>query len=1022
MADDRLAEILGQGDVDAVRDYFRGLPEQRRRELFPQVAQRYRELTRERVIESTPGMFVSNPLYPAASVAYFATATGSELKRARQLRLNEEIEFEILADRRPSWCAEYVEWRLQDSFFWGAWRLIRNLVQAGLISRPEHPRYDLGIILGFGGSRTVDAMVEDLARSPDLLDVDIWKLFELEGEGECSLANADRWSENRKWSLALTTLAQGGLLSRERLLDASLDALARDFNHYRARWFCEFHDQLEPTAEEELARAERYLQILRASAPNVATWAFARVRRLANGGAYASEDLIAGLEWLLRAKAKGTVVDALKCLEEHVRRRPEDRAAVAEATLTALGHEKADAQRAALERLQAWVRSPADGVLERVAQQLDLLAAPVRKLAVAWLTDFSANSTETNSQRASAAAATTESASSLATSQSGQAAIASSRASSHALPESLRSLYSLEACLAPGEGLPLDLPAARFDGTELPRLAVVAPLRPIESVEELIDVAARVLEDGSLVDDFERCLAACARWADAKPAALERWAGPLIKRARQLLRRGAAPFLGLDPASELLGVVLAFCAGERVEVVPRDRRAEVRVADEPAREHWTNLNKPVGFLARRCQRIAEGILAGRSSVLWSEPTHAGGWIDPRALAARIAARIASPLDVLDEILALLRLAPEGRSAALASLAQLDCEWLAPVRYALGAPDVAPPTALVGDDLAIWIAAARARSPWGLDARVASSGGDVGPDAATPATYRMRFEPRDYGGKIHVHRVVEALPACSPGAAPELVTLTMHAAGRLDRSLLFEVGGFGGRTVGTCRWTATIWPLARESYFAGVANTCLENLDWWEAQWQNRALLEPLLDPGTPLRYVGLRLLVGMWGAQEPGEAGLAVDIGIQAIDDARLGTDNLSAGLTQFLGEGAGVVKLGRWQRSLAQIAKASSVHGALIQGALQAALGVCQPWPKDIGQLLELLSELSVELDLPIEHPGLRAALSNVRGGKSGKLAKQLLELRPTEARRAAAQSLLSEALDGRVRAARRFAASSPQ
>ena len=72
--------------------------------------------------------------------------------------------------------------------------------------------------------------MEVLRRNPDLLVEDVWRVFEVEGGGENSLAAYDKYSsaENR-WRTALVELGNDGSLDRERLLDASLDALQRGF-------------------------------------------------------------------------------------------------------------------------------------------------------------------------------------------------------------------------------------------------------------------------------------------------------------------------------------------------------------------------------------------------------------------------------------------------------------------------------------------------------------------------------------------------------------------------------------------------------------------------------------------------------------------------------------------------------------------------------------------------------------------------------------------------------------------------
>ena len=52
---------------------------------------------------------------------------------------------------------------------------------------------------------------------------------------------------------------------RQRLLDVSLAALARDFSAYRAGWFSRFHESLAPTDDERAQRTDAYLRLLRSA-------------------------------------------------------------------------------------------------------------------------------------------------------------------------------------------------------------------------------------------------------------------------------------------------------------------------------------------------------------------------------------------------------------------------------------------------------------------------------------------------------------------------------------------------------------------------------------------------------------------------------------------------------------------------------------------------------------------------------------------------------------------------------------
>jgi hypothetical protein len=336
----------------------------------------------------------------------------------------------------------------------------------------------------------------------------------------------------------------------------------------------------------------------------------------------------------------------------------------------------------------------------------------------------------------------------------------------------------------------------------------------------------------------------------------------------------------------------------------------------------------------------------------------------------------------DVCLALLRLAPEGRIQALGKLRESRTEWNRAVRYALGAPRIA-----IGETAAIWVAAARARAPWTDDERVEIAFPEQGPDAGRAATISVTFKKDRKWNVLKVQSEPSAPKSIDPGC----VTVVLHHQRGVGRGLMWELGGASGRTVGSVRWTATIWPLARESLFAASLETIAWNLDWSEAAWQNKALLEPLLDSGTPLRRMGLLLLATALAAKEPGEYGLATDIAIRAIEDGRLGSDNLGQALALLLP--SGIIKPPRWQKTLANVASSSSLHGLVIQRALQVVLrGQPDKLPRDFAKLLELLLELSSELDLSITDGDSRAFLQRCTTGKVSQTAKALLQLPATD------------------------------
>ena len=973
MSDAKLQEIVENDRAQECIEFFRSMPEAERRRHAPQCLQLLKQQKKNEAKLVT------------AEAAVLATGTWTELKAVSwRVTRSEDLVVAIVADRRPEWAAAWIDKLLQESRYWFHWSVARQLVRAKVIPKPTTPNYFLAMISGLVGGRFVrdESVEKHLLADPELLEDEIWRLFEYEGGGENSLANNDHYGRSESWQAAFLSLIAKKRLSRERLLSCSLDALERDFNHYRARWFASFHDALAPSEEEFVENALRYLRLVGASAPNIATWALEIVGKLAAQGTYETASLIAGLQPALTSRNKATAKQALLLLGSAASSPPAQREVI-RAAAAALGHEATDVQKAAIDLIDKHAAAVDADLAATIAGYSKLVAASLRKRLERWSTAQTKESTAKTGKSDKKSAAKT----------SGKATKATKLS-----PEQIRlwSIDALEANIAAGR---TEIPAAIFDGTDIPRLKYVEPLTPIKDLEELIDVCARIVEDEELVDDAERAMDGLSRLCDQKPADFAARTGPLVKRTLQRMKRDVAPFLGNGPGDDLCGLICAWTTGKVIRW-KRDNKRGV-VAEFPDGEHgwWDeNLKKGLGFLSKRSIPLAERVARGQPAVLLSAPTHTGGWIAPEVFVERVNEWSGAEPDVTDICLALLRLAPDGRAEALAKLHDSKQEWVRAVRYALGAPKIT-----IGETAALWIAAARSRAPWADDERIEKAFPEQGPDAGQAATITLKFKKEDSWIKLKV----ESKPPVPKAADADLVTVTLHHQRRIGRHLGWELGGSSGRTVGSVRWSATIWPIARESLFAASLETIAENLDWWEVAWQNKSLLEPLLDRGTPLREMGLMLLLTALAAKEPGEYGLATDIAIRAIEDGRLGSDNLGRGLAFLLP--TGFIKPARWQKTLTDVARASPVHGLVIQVALQTAFrGAPEKLPRDFGKLLELLLELSSELELSIGDGQCREFLQKCSSGKTGKTAKALLQLKPTDFA-GVVRPILSQAIEQR-------------
>src|SRR5207248_9493489 len=94
---------------------------------------------------------------------------------------------------------------------------------------------------GWGGLQAPPESPQQHLSDPAFVERELWRLFEIEGTSVLSFKNLDRFSKGRPWATALLTCAAEEKIPRARLLDATLDALQRDFVQYRAGWFADLH-------------------------------------------------------------------------------------------------------------------------------------------------------------------------------------------------------------------------------------------------------------------------------------------------------------------------------------------------------------------------------------------------------------------------------------------------------------------------------------------------------------------------------------------------------------------------------------------------------------------------------------------------------------------------------------------------------------------------------------------------------------------------------------------------------------
>jgi hypothetical protein len=510
---------------------------------------------------------------------------------------------------------------------------------------------------------------------------------------------------------------------------------------------------------------------------------------------------------------------------------------------------------------------------------------------------------------------------------------------------------------APATGPAHQRPAATTSPSTAPRKASpIDPdraIEPLPSFDALIDVGVSVLETGEPADDVERVLEAVGRLPADRSESFRRLTAALAKRARTILaRRESLPFTGFDPRADIAAVLLAWAT---------------RDVEEPADVRGSETQGAGLFVSARAHEIAKVAADGRPFASMALPTHRGGWIDPAVLVRRLAG--GQPASALDLAAAILRLALDGRAAALDAASGIAGEAGAAVRYALGGNETIGPTA------AWWVAAARVRAPGHDDLAVERHHPDLGPDAGRASRVKLRLDRKtgydDYALEIE--------PPFGTGTSIELPTVLM-----LRTTSTFAWTDRSDPTM--LRWMATIQPGDREPWAAMGSLAMAENVDWWTASWANRAWLEPFVDPVTSIGPHGRTLIAIALGAKEAGERGLAADVATLGLSDGRLTPSTLAEGL--IAAAAVSCDRPMRWALSLADVATGSDRHGVAVAEAIARTLpAVVDRPPAKLVALLRLLDELlagtsGTPSDEAREPLGRLAAA----GGQSGRLARSIL------------------------------------
>jgi hypothetical protein len=190
-----------------------------------------------------------------------------------------------------------------------------------------------------------------LRHDSELRDDIFWRVFEVEGGGEISLTNIDKFSrEDLNWRNTVILLSNEGTIDRARLLRSCLEALNRDFSAYRAGWFSQMYNALAPMAIEAAPDQDLLRQCL--GSPVTATVSLGAKYLLAiqKQGLLDAADFVDACAPAL-AGSKVAAVGILRMLATIAAEGSASTDAIASAAVHALAHPHPDVQRAAVKLL-----------------------------------------------------------------------------------------------------------------------------------------------------------------------------------------------------------------------------------------------------------------------------------------------------------------------------------------------------------------------------------------------------------------------------------------------------------------------------------------------------------------------------------------------------------------------------------------------------------------------------------------------------------------------------------------------
>jgi len=1040
-----LDEIIIAADTERCEEFFRGMKESQRKEYAPRALQWasalngfvnrqrqqflvfdknaggdidfYRSIASNRV--EFPNDFKEES-FPVARMAVLATAAFPDLKKAglKGLPLPRQAA-RLLIERRPTWIDKWGAYILKEAN--GThWLSLYLLEKENLCSLERNSSYWLSMLCGLS---TDEDLLRELLSADAEFAQDVWQMLDdpsvaralAEPEQIAHEIFRKRWNSggnifasfegatrqgNNVFHQLLVNMAELKLLDRERLIEYSFSSLAfvgereAKKSPYQAVSEADFSMRL--NSELLKGRAEtyaaRYTSLLKAVHKDVSSFASNALNEMSDRNLNV-DDICSEISSAFLCKNKEPADAALKLLARIAKSFPVRRECYGPAILSAFSHSSKDIHKKALALVDSTRMLEDSGLLDEFLQRVDMLTGMERANAMKMVDKYKGAATSADAGDLKIVAV-----------PSGVETV-----SEKVLQECEDRISKVGELLAQSAGLGKALEACKsaqvfddpidLDTFDFPRLDSGKALKPIEAVDDLIYMYMKVWSGNCTPMELELLLDGLSRLCNERPDDFAQKTQALRQKAEKVGQE-----YSIYAWSGTLAH-LAFCwLGETGSA------AQVRT-------------EPQSFFARRCLALAKRVADRQAAPLLAAPTHAGGWVDPLVLLKRVNEYFWLKLDPdrADFIQALLRLAPDNRSEALAAAGSVKGEVGEALRYALGSNigRVVNPE--------IWVAAHRAREPKGVFEELRQVLPKFGPDGVLPAVYGLKMKEvaalADERYKFGRPGLPNFLPVES--ADPGFPNLASAEGSPFNfaalQQLLFSAKSkysfyptvllhdnlaswFGGTEPYN-------WLHNRESLLALYAKRMLLNIESVGTYWHGD--FELLFDPDISLAQNGRYFLCFAMSSKNNDLSRLAVDALVAAVAERRITARGYGEAMAQILP--TGVITSVRWTRGLREAAKASILHSWFVWQAAgyvirEASVSATQQIP-----FVELLAEIQMDNSFAVDDD-LKQALSGITGGgKAAKLAKTIISFK-YDLKNDKTQSAALQGLESRIARAERW------